>query len=348
MENLLPNDEDNLRDLLLSEAIGGSSEPKPFAATELIACPDCSRSNAPTRTSCLYCGAALLVNANAALQRPVLRPVEKWEHGYNNIRLPSAVSLTEEATADLAGMLKLDVSVLSKILSSEWPLPVARTANSDEALLVQRKLAEAGVESVVLSDAELGVSDDAITRVRSMTLSDAGFNAYQSPETPPMFIAWSGVALIVTGRVTTKRLEFKEQRARAGNQIVDSSEFTDDELVADIHTYSNGSVYRITSKTFDFSCLGTKKGFLAEENLKQLIELFREHAPTARIDSSYNSSLKLLENVWPAERVNESSGWRRNAPGRLTLGGSAVVTNYDQFTKYSRLRFRLLDRQDEK
>lgn len=345
----MPNDEDNLGDLLLSEAVGAPSEPKPFAATELIACPGCSRPNAPSRTSCLYCGAALPVNAGAAqLQRPVLRPLEKWEHGYNNIRLPSAVILSEDAIADLSKMLKLGASDLGKILASELPLPLARTSNFDEALLVQRKLAEAGVESVVFSDEELGVTGDAIKRVRSVTVSDTGMDAYQSPETSPVFIAWDDVALIVTGRVTTKRLEFKEQRTRAENQIVESSEFFDDELVMDIHSYSKGPVYRITSKTFDFSCLGTRKRFLAEENLKQLVELIQEHASSARVDSSYNSSLKLLEIVWPAERVNESGGWRRDWPGRFTLGGSAVVTNYDQFTKYSRLRFRVLDLRDEK
>lgn len=337
-----------LRELLTAD-VTPEPQAKPFGADELVACPDCRRSNAPTRTSCLYCGAALPITSEAsATQKPVLRPLEKWERGYNNVRIASAAILTEDALDGLADLLKVAAQDLAKLVSSDLPLPLARTGSSDEALLVQRRLADAGIESVIVSDEQLGPAEDSLTRIRAMSVDELGVNAYQSPETAPVFIPWSEVSLIVTGRITTRRLDIKEQRGRLENQIVDSSEFFDDEVAMDLYMSSNPRTLRITSKTFDFSVLGTKKGFRAEENLKLIVDLFHERAGAARFDSSYDSVRKLLDVVWPPERENESAGWRRDRPGRFTLGSSAVVTNFNQFTRYSRLRFHLINRNNEK
>src|SRR6185369_17538558 len=47
-------------------------KPRAFSASELVQCGACSRTNPPTRASCLYCGAALEVTElNAFAPEPV-------------------------------------------------------------------------------------------------------------------------------------------------------------------------------------------------------------------------------------------------------------------------------------
>jgi hypothetical protein len=46
-----------------------------------------------------------------------------------------------------------------------------------------------------------------------------------------------------------------------------------------------------------------------------------------------------LEPVWGMEQETESSGWRRDRPGKYSFGAATVSSNESQFTLYSRLSY---------
>ena len=273
------------------------------------------------------------------LQKPALRPLEKWELGYNNILLPPAANLTDENRAEAADLLRLSAADLDRILSSEIPLPLARAATIAEATLVQRRLSNLGISSDIMPDPD-SATDAAAIKVRALEIDEAGINAYQTPETPAVQVLWSDVLLLVVGRLIVKRVELKEQKGgRAENRILASSEFATDETVVDVYTRKQATPYRIKANSFDFSCLGESKGLLASENISTLLKVLRDHAPQAEYDELFNSVRKALEPVWPAEQQNESSGWRRERPGKYSIGSIMELSNETQFLRYSRLRY---------
>lgn len=321
--------------------------PEPFAPDQMVRCDECLRANPPTRVNCLYCGAALPHDeTTAGLQKPALRPLEKWEQGYNNIHLPAAANASSEtgeaALREASDLLRLRPADLTRILSAGMPLPLARAATQDEAALVQRRLRGLGIETCIVADDQPGTDATGPVRVRAVEIVDDGIDAYQTPETPPFKVLWSDFVLLVPGRLIVKRVEMKEQKgARAENRILDSSEFMTDETVIDFYTRNQTTTYRIAANSFDFSCLANRKGLVAAENIMTLLSLFRDHAPQAVCDDSFNSLRKALEPVWPAEQQNESSGWRRERPGKYSIGSATELNNEMQFLRYSRLRYHL-------
>lgn len=345
-----------------------SAEPRPFAHDQMVRCDECLRANAPTRVNCLYCGAALPFNETLGnLQKPALRPLEKWELGYNNIILPSSANypatdpqldksllshLSEANLAEAADLLRLSREDLALILSLRLPLPLARASTMDEALLVQRRLNRLRMDTAIVPDVDLGLSEMLPVRIRAIGVELAGFIAYQTPNAPGINIAWSDLVLAVVGRLVVKRVELREQKtARAENRILDANEFFTDEAVVEFYLLGQTTPYRIAAKSFDFSCLGKGKSFVAEENLLAILEMFRHHAPQLACDDSYNSVRKALEAVWPSQRQNEAGGWRRDRPGKYSIGSATEISNEMQFLRYSRLRhyfaFRSRERNDD-
>lgn len=343
------------------------SEPKPFAPDQMVRCDECLRANGPTRVNCLYCGAALPFNESLAnLQKPALRPLEKWEQGYNNIILPISANLlsqdqqeaepvarlNDNELAEAADLLRLAAADLARIISLNQPLPLARASTMDEAALVQRRLTRLRIDTVIIPDADLGVEEAPPVRVRAIAHEPDGFIAFQTPENPGASVAWSSLSLAVVGRLVVKRVELREQNtARAENRILDANEFFTDESTVEFYVSGLTTPYRISANSFDFSCLGGRKSYVAGENLRALIDLFRERAPQLECDESYNSVRKALEAVWPSQRQHESGGWRRDRPGKYSIGSATELSNESQFLRYSRLRhyfgFRSKERNDE-
>ena len=341
----MPKDNENVPPTWPTE---GSSDPalEPFAPEQMVRCDECLRANPPTRVNCLYCAAALPLDERTLnLQKPALRPLEKWEQGYNNILMsPLANPAADPGEAGLreaAELLRLRPEELARILSSTKPLPLARAATIDEASLVQRRLGAIGIETRIVAEAEPGTDAMGPIRVRALDIDEAGIYAYQTPESPAIHIPWSDFVLLVTGRLTVRRVELKEEKARVENRILDASEFVTDETVVDLYTTKNTTAYRIAASSFDFSCLENKKGLVAAENISTLIRLFRDYAPHVEYDDSFNSVRKTLEFVWPSEQQNESSGWRRERPGKYSIGSVTALSNDSQFLRYSRLCYQL-------
>ena len=312
------------------------SEPQGFAPEQMIRCEECLRANPPTRINCLYCNVPLPVTQSSArLRKPVLRPPEKHELGYNTIVLPSNEA-TPETVSDAASFLKMKPEDFERILAERLPLPVARTASREEAQLVGDRLTELGFRILTLHD------EGSVTRVRSLAFDDAGLVINPGRITNEVDVLWSDVVLLVAGRLIEKRVEVKEVKSRrAENEILDTSELFSDEAVIDLYLSINSDTWRMSANGFDFSCLGAEKSLLANENFTRLQRLLITKATVARVDDSYNRRRSLLDLTWGPEQETKSSGWRRERPGRLSIGMPTIHNNESQFTRYSRLLYYL-------
>lgn len=311
----------------------------------MVSCDACLRANPPVRANCLYCGTTLPVQpSSVAWQKPELRPLEKWEHGYNNIHLPSPANLSESSLAEIADFLRLEKEDVVRIVNAEMPLPLARSSSKDEAELVQQRLENAGISSLIIADLSLGVEPP--LKLRALELSEDGFDAYQSRQMPPTKIFWSDLVLLVSGRMTRQRVELKEERKRTEQRVLEADQFFADENIVELFSANTSVPYRIASGSFDFSCLAEKKRLVAAENMSLLIDVLREQVPEIIYDQEYNSVRKALEPVWRSEQQNESTGWRRGRPGKkYSLGSVMESSNESQFSRYARLRYYLLVRQ---
>ena len=316
-------------------------DPPSFSPDQMVRCEECLRANPPTRVNCLYCAAILPTDETTIhLQKPSLRPLEKWEQGYNNILWPPPANVSEPGLSEGAALLRLATADLARILALKMPLPVARAATLEEALLVQRRLANVEIGTRIVLDAELGAEETPSTKVRAIEIDETGIRAFQTPETPASHIQWSDFELLVAGRLVTRRFELKEQnRARSEASIVDASEFFTDEPVFELHSRTLSLPYRFSANSFDFSCLGNMKSLLSGENIATLLNRFCENAPHAERDESYNLVRKALEVVWASQQQHESIGWRRERPGKYTVGSATETSNERQFSRYSRLRY---------
>ena len=314
------------------------SEPLGFPAEQMIRCEECLRANPPTRVSCLYCVAPLPLTESAArLRKPVLRQPEKHQLGYNNILLP-AKEVAMDMVTEAAALLKLSVDDLQQLLSQSVPMPVARPASSAEAELVTLRLKDLGLRCVIVGDDELGLSETIVKRVRAMSFDDERVVIFHSG-TEETDISWSDVTLILTARLIETRLEIKERMTRKKeNEIVDTNEFFRDEAVIDFYSRPHSFTWRVGATGFDFSCLGSEKALVANENISRLRRLIVEKAVNAQFDDSYQRVRNLLELVWTTQAETQSSGWRRERPGKLSVGVATTKSNESQFTRYSRLR----------
>ena len=132
----------------------GEGGARPFAPEQMVACEACVRANAPTRLTCLYCGAALpRTKEGAALWRPKLKRLEDWEQGFNVVTLARAAgALTSDAAEEAAALLRLDAGGLKEMSLAGRAMPLARVGSADEAWLIVDKLRELGLNTEVFPD----------------------------------------------------------------------------------------------------------------------------------------------------------------------------------------------------
>jgi hypothetical protein len=337
--DLLPFDDKDIP--LLNDAEPLRSESRGFAPEQMVRCEACLRANPPTRTSCLYCAAQLPVTeVSAALQKPALRHLEKWEHGFSVILVPeNADSLSSDALAEAARLLRLSEQDLRRIIEAGEPLPLACVATAEEAALVKRKLGELSIRTVVIADSDLGLSESATKRARAFELTEGSLVAHPAGGGEASSIAWPEVVLLVAGRLFIRELEVEERKGRrAENEIIETREMSADEMVLDIYTAQSDKGWRISAGSFDFSCLGPRKGLVTAQNFSSLIESLRLQARDAIYDDSYNRLRRQLIFAWPLEQQTEARGWRRKRPGQVSTEAVTRSDNELQFTRYSRLR----------
>jgi hypothetical protein len=253
----------------------------------------------------------------------------------------AANDLTPEIVSEAASLLKLSAKDLHRILATGIALPLARTATLEEASLVDSRLKALGLNTEIVSDTDLALQESPPIRVRALAIDETGVTAIPMAAEDGIQISWQDFLLLVTGRLTTSRVELKERKGRGSeNEILEADQFFADEMVLDLYCRQHVGNLRIRANGFNFSCLPQKKLTVAE-NLALLIKLIREKAPAAEYDDSYNLARKALELVLPSELQTESRGWRREVLGKYTIEAATEVSNEVQFTRYSRLRYHL-------
>jgi hypothetical protein len=316
----------------------GADAPRPFAHAEMVACDTCLRANAPTRMSCLYCGAALPANEqSAALRRPVLKKLEEWERGFNVVMLPrAAAGLKHDALEEAATLLRLDAGRLDEMVASGRALPLARASSEEEAELIVGRLGAQGLAAEVFSDEVL---TRAPVRVRALDFEEGALVCRPGPEAEPRTLPFDEIALLVTGRIVVRRVEVAERKRRFGGrtEMVEARELASDELVLDIYEAGDGAGFRIMSGGFDYSCLGAGKGLLVAENFSRLVATLRALAKSAAFDDDYTRLRPLLADAWPPGEHTASLGVRRESAGRVNTEAVTTVSNEAQFTRYARL-----------
>jgi hypothetical protein len=339
LEELLPKDNENIRLPLIGPV--EPSEPQGFTPQQMIRCEECLRANPPTRINCLYCNVPLPVTESSVrLRKPILRRPEKHQLGYNTIVLPGSQTLAPEVIAEAATFLKLKEPELERILTEAVPLPLARTASSEEAELILDRLQALGLRVVTLVD------EGTVRRVRSLAIADSELLINAGHPKDEVAVGWSNILLFVSARLFEKRVEVHEVKSRrAENEILDASEFYSDEPVIDIYFATHSETWRVGASGFDFSCLGSEKALITNENIVRLQRRLLAHATSAQFDDSYNRLRPVLDLAWGPEQETKSSGWRRERPGKLSLGMSTINSNEPQFTRYSRLRYHVVSNQ---
>ena len=279
-----------------------------------------------------------MTESSQRLRRPTLLTPDKLEPGYNAIL--AGHRQTHDTLHDAAELLKLPADALARILSSNQTLPLARTATYEEAQLLMARLNDLGIEAMVLSDEELGIAETNIMRVRSITFERASFSLCAARRGEPLLLKYDDLILLIQARLFTKKTSVTERSTQgAENQIQDASEFYADESVVDFYSSVHQQTFRIAANSFDFSCLGNRKALLVNENMPVLVEVIQSQAPHIEIDDSYKGVRQTLELVWGSEKATKSDGWRRDGPGRVKVGATTTLSNENQFTRYSRLRY---------
>ena len=273
----------------------------------------------------------------------MLRQPEKHQPGYNNILLPPDRAVSDETIKSVAALIKLSPENLQALMSQSVPMPVARTASREEAELVTQRLRDIGLTCITLSDETLGLSfsDNTLKRVRAMRFDEL-FLTIQLAGGEEIEVTWTDVILIVPGRLVETTVEITERLTRKPEkELLDTSEFFRDETVIDFYTARHPFTWRVGAGGFDFSCLENEKALIANENIARLERVLVARAVNAQFDESYARVRNLLELAWSTQQENQSSGWRRSAPGKLSVGLSTTKSNETQFTRYSRLRYYL-------
>lgn len=341
----MPPDEDFL---LNEDDAPLQQEQRGFAPERMVRCEECLRANPPTRTTCLYCAAALpITEESAELRKPTLRKLEKWEQGFNSIIMPDGAQGVDAARrAEVAALLNLSSEDVRRIVEAAMPLPIARPATADEATLVERKLEALGLRVLTISDDELAIAAQPPKRIRALELSESALVAWPTGSNEVLRASWESIVLLVNGRMMVRHVEVQERhRRKTEKEIVDTRELSSDNALLDIYSRAHEGGWRIVAGSFDFSCLGQKKSLLVAQNFVTLVEELRARAAQAEYDDSYARARHALGGVWPLEQQTEARGVKRGGlVGRLRTEAITTSDNERQFTLYSRLRYHLKSR----
>lgn len=330
------------RDEELSEHEYDPSPARAFTTNQLVACPACSRTNAPTRAKCLYCGSALGTNVAAAAPSPPViadslpattAPAATSAEGlFHVVAHLNEQQRTEATNPSVARLLQLTPPELSALLNGNVaPLTTATSATQAQAIASQ--LNSAGVNTVIVSEDDLKVRTGP-QEIATLGLDDASVVALAHRTGARITTSWDDVMLIVVGRIYSTTTEVEQTRLR--KQVLDERQLMTDEAVLDLYHRGDAPGLRIRAGNFDFSCLGSEKRPTAFENFRMLVERLRRKATNARFDEDYVRMRPVLNKVWPLQPTGSSWDRKRTAI-RETRTTATVSDNEVQFTRYSRL-----------
>jgi len=308
----------------------------------MLPCAECSRMNPPGRGACLYCGAPFAgAEGGGQLQKPEHRSLELWERGFNLIFRRSA----DPAMADpdrIGPLLPSGSSHFKSVVESGVRLPLARVETQDEADRLSCALKDFGVESMVVSDADLDLEKSPV-RLSRIIVGPLGFVFVDFNTASPITVAFDELALIVSGSVFSNKVDSTARKnLRGKSTLLEQVEVNATEPILDLYTRHDPTGFRVRVLGFDFSCLADLKGMIAENNLNILAEFLTIRAPRAKLVDDYNEVRPLLDPVWQIHARKDASGMRHVGIGKRGFGTVESVTNLNQFEKYSRLQWHLL------
>lgn len=319
-----------------------------FTLAEMITCDACLRANAPTRAACFYCGADMPATNNEQDSEPARAaigstagstadPAANVSDGYYIVLAPNQTNIPSESLlSEIASLLHLKVPEVQTVLDGGRSVPVARAATPDQAARLTNKLQALGIKAGGFRDDGLGL-DIPARKIRALELSDDGFIGVLVSDGGKVSTSWDDLVLIIAGRLLVKRVEVEERRRRGRGQPLGTRELFSDESVLDLYTKSNDSGWRISSSSFDFSCLGPEKAMTAFENFSALLNLLHRRAPNVEVDAAYVGLRPVLANVWPLEPQTRKGEWRRSGAGKYDVATVTTTDNEAQFNRYSRL-----------
>jgi hypothetical protein len=318
------------------------AKPQRFTPDEMKTCGACRRANPPTRAQCLYCGVDLPLTAAAQKSQPAAEAAPATPdsaEAYYLVLAPNQTSIPSQSLAEIETLLHVKTPELKTLFDRGRSVPVMKAAAPGEAAGLEDKLRALGIETYWFRDDGLD-ANVLPQRVRSLALSDDGLVA-NSVNGGRIATRWRDLLLMVAGRLLVNKVEVEERRRRGRTQPLDTRELFSDEAVLDVYATSIESGCRISSGSFDFSCLGSEKAMTAFENFTALRNLLRLRAPHAELDDSYLSLRPVLENVWPLEPQTRKGEWRRSGAGKVDVATVTTKDNEAQFNSYSRLCHRL-------
>ena len=316
------------------------AKPQSFALAEMITCDACLRTNPPTRSNCLYCAAILpIVRKEAPSTRESVdepSPDANINSGFYLVLAPNQTGVLDESSlARIAELLHLATTEVQSAVGLGRPVPLLRAATLAQARILAEKLVAMGIGVDIFREGTLNL-DVPTKKIRALEFSDDGL-APTLVSGGRISVPWDDLILIVSGRLVINRKESEARRRRGGSQPLDIRELFSDEPVIDLYTRSDEIGCRISSSSFDFSCLGDEKAMTAFENFTTLSKLLSSRAPNVELDDSYRSLRAVLTNIWPLEPQPSKVEWRRSGAGKMDVATVTTVDNEIQFNRYSRL-----------
>lgn len=197
-----------------------------------------------------------------------------------------------------------------------------------------------GLSCSVVADEELRV-EESLVRARRITLStdQIAVNHSGGVLNAPL----SEIRLLVVGALRNVRVDYTEGAGRLSNQpssVLDTAEFSSEEMLLDVYGTSIERSFRIKSDAFDYSGLVSPLSFRAEINFQAATAALGDAAPHARIDNDFARMKALLARAWPERTRTEAHGVKRAGLAYRPISRTSVIKdNRDQFDRYSRLMF---------
>ncbi len=315
------------------------SEEIEFRTDQLIVCPKCGRSNPPDRAGCLYCGTAIEIAADRPdVLKLNLRALESWENGFNIVSIPPAVDVDVAATAKY---LRCEPDLIEQIVGAASPLPVARIESEREAEMATKYLSRLGWNLRIISDVSLKVLKPNI-RLRSLEFLGGAVQATLFNTGEKQVVGSDGIALIVAGTIVESKTESVQKGKKGDKKVLSETATSSDELLIDFYGADETQGWRILTKGFDFSGLGSEKSMLAVENIQRLLEKLKAFAPGAIFADDYRRVMQPLAMIWDVEKRTDFQGIKKTGVWRSGFSNVVKTSNLEQFSKYSRLQRILL------
>ena len=199
-------------------------------------------------------------------------------------------------------------------------------------------LAQLGLTCSLVSDADLA-ADKPLVRLSGIEFFEDNLAFIDFNTGSLIEIKADDLVLIVPGFIVESRVDSLEKRGLRGKKtLVAETPTVSDGSILDIYSRNDAIGFRIHLAGFDFSCLGTDKRLLAAENIVQLADALQKQAPNAKTIDDYRAVRQELGLIWEVETRKDTQGFQRAGVRAI-----ASTSNLNQFTKYSRLQWQLLN-----